>query len=85
MNEEERKARLTARFAGARKRLVSINHPAEYARLEREGKLESHLMTIGAEAADHYLTLEGQLKARAEAIADPRERDAYLSQMGYSA
>ena len=68
MDEEERKARLTARFAGARKRLLSIRHPAEYARLEKTGELESHLMTIGEEAADHYLTLEAQLKARAAAI-----------------
>ncbi len=81
MDEEERKARLTARFAGARKRLLSIRHPAEYSRLERAGELESHLTMIGEEAADHYLTLEAQLKARAAAIGDPKDRHAYLSQI----
>jgi hypothetical protein len=81
----DRKTQLTSNFAGARKRFLSISHPAAYAALVKTGQLESHLMRIGAEAADHYLTLEDQLKRQAAKIAEDRERQAYLSQIPHMA
>ena len=83
--DEERKARLKGSFAGARKRFLSVNHPADYARLVKAGEMESHLMRIGEEAADLYLTLEDQLKAKAEEITDQNEQAAYLSQIPHMA
>jgi hypothetical protein len=81
----DRKTQLASNFAGARKRFLSISHPAAYAALVKAGQLESHLMRIGAEAADHYLTLEDQLKQQASQIAEDRERQAYLSQIPHMA
>jgi hypothetical protein len=81
----DRKAQLASSFAGARKRFLSISHPASYAALVKTGQLESHLLRIGAEAADHYLTLEDQLKRQAAKIAEDRERQAYLSQIPHMA
>ena len=82
---DDRKALLTSSFAGARKRFLSISHPAAYAALVKTGQLESHLMRIGEEAADHYLTLEDQLKQTAAEIPEARERQAYLSQIPHMA
>lgn len=81
----ERRTRLAASFAGARKRFLSINHPADYARLVKEAQLESHLIRIGEEAADLYLTLEDQLEAKAEEITDQKEQQAYRSQIPHMA
>jgi hypothetical protein len=81
----DRKTQLTSNFAGARKRFLSISHPATYAALVKAGQLEDHLMRIGAEAADHYLTLEDQLKHQASEIPEDRERQAYLSQIPHMA
>ena len=78
---QDRKDQLTSNFASARQRFLAISHPAAYARLVKAGELENHLTRIGAEAADLYLTLEGQLKTKAAEIAEERERQAYLSQI----
>lgn len=78
---QDRKDQLTSNFASTRQRFLAISHPSEYAQLVKAGELESHLMRIGAEAADLYLTLEDQLKAKAAEIAEERERQAYLSQI----
>ena len=74
----EQKQRLQSLYAGKHKAFLMQNHPSAYAKMERAGTLEDHLKLIGEEAARTYELLQDQMKAKAETIADPRKKTAYL-------
>lgn len=79
MTEDDDKKRLQSHYAGRHKAFLVNRHPDAYVKMEREGTLAAHLQARGLEAADYHLTLTAQMKAKAEEITDPREKQAYLT------
>jgi transposase len=84
MTEEEDRKRLQSLYAGRHKGFLAKQHPDVYVRMEREGTLKAHLEMRGQEAADYYLTLEAQMKEKAQEIADPRARESYLNSIPFT-
>jgi len=76
--DEETLTRMTSLYAGRHKAFLATRHPDVYAQKEKAGTLEAHLLKRGREAAEYYLTLEAQMEERAKAIANTREREAYI-------
>jgi hypothetical protein len=79
--EEAQLKKLQSLYAGRHKSFLATQHPKAYAQMHAAGTLEEYLRTIGAQAADHYQTLEDQMLEQAKAIENPREREDYINRI----
>ena len=82
---EQQREHLEGRFASARQNYLITTKPNAFARLTKAGELKEHLELIGKEAANHYELMMAQMRETAETMPEPREKDAYLSQMSHAA
>ena len=73
------KEHLRSLYAGRHKMFFLENYPAAYATMQKKGELESYFEEIGKQATAMYETLEDQMKAKAEEIANPAEKMNYIN------
>lgn len=83
--DESKLKHLQTLYAGGHKNFLAAQHPKTYAEMAEKGTLDSYLMMIGEQAADHYLTLKEQMLEQAKTIEDPREREVYINQIPFVA
>ena len=71
--------RLQTSFSGEHKSYLAENYPAAYATMQKKGELAPYLQEIGKQAAEMYLRLKGEMRVKAEEIANPAEKMNYIN------
>jgi len=76
---------LQSLYAGRHKNFMAIQHPKTFAKMVADRTLNSYLMTIGEQAANHYRTVQQQILEQAGAIQDLTERQVRIDQAPFMA
>jgi hypothetical protein len=78
---DQQKERLQSLYTGQHKLFLAEHHPDAYARMQKEGALQSYLQDVGTEAVRAYVTMEADMLTQAESMADPQQKETFIEQI----
>ena len=73
--------RLQTSFSGEHKSYLADNYPAAYATMQKKGELDAYLQEIGKQAAEMYLRLKGEMRAKADETSMERAMPAVYAEL----
>jgi hypothetical protein len=79
--DERQRPRMQNLFEDRRRGFLAVRYPSIFADMEKTGTLEAHALEIAQQAFQRMEALAEQVFERAREIADPTEREAYISEM----